>query len=137
MISPRLALWALAYGLLIWFEATLIIRWAGDLFFVPGNTVWTIGGLRRYGRRSSFAIGWFFFAAFQDAAARTGGCRDPDLRRRVLSPMRSCSVWIDNVFPAHVGRHKQRLFASWLAWAYGIGLISGMWPQKLLRVPAA
>ncbi len=134
MISPRLALWALAYGLLIWFEATLIIRWAGDLIFIPENKIWTIGGFV-VTAALVFAVGWFFFATFQTPPAA-----------RAASAILICAVgliadafvfsWIDTVFP-DMSSEQQRLFAVWIVWAYGVGLISGLWPQKLIRVPQA
>ena len=134
MISPRLALWALAYGLLIWFEATLIIRWAGDLIFIPDNKIWTIGGFI-VTAALAFAIGWFFFSTFQTPPPA-----------RAATAILICAVglvanafvfsWIDTVFP-QMSAEQQRLFACWVAWAYGVGLISGMWPQRLMRVPVA
>ena len=42
---------------------------------------------------------------------------------------------IDRVFPDMTSA-QERLFAAWLAWAYGIGLVSGIWPARMPRVPA-
>jgi hypothetical protein len=133
MISSRVALWALAYGLLIWFEATLIIRWAGDLIFIPESTVWTVGGLI-VTAGVVFAVGWFFFTTFQTPPAA-----------RAAAAILICAIglvadafvfgWINDVFP-QMTLGQQRLFACWVAWAYGLGLISGLWPKNLARVPA-
>lgn len=132
MIAPRVALWALGYGLLIWFEATLIIRWAGDLIFVPGNTPWTVGTFV-VTVALAYAIGWFFFYAFQTPPAQ-----------RAAAAILICAVgliadgfttiFIDTVFP-QMTPEQDRLFTAWIAWAYGIGLISGLWPARLPRVP--
>jgi len=134
MISSRLALWALAYGLFIWLEATLIIRWAGDLIFVPESAFWTIGTFV-VTAGVVFAVGWFFFATFQTppptrAAAAILIC--------AIGLVADAFVFggIDVVFP-HMTAGQQRLFACWVPWAYGIGLISGLWPKRLARVPAA
>jgi hypothetical protein len=43
--------------------------------------------------------------------------------------------WIDIAFP-DMSAGQERLFASWIVWAYGIGLLSGLWPRRLARVPA-
>jgi predicted MFS family arabinose efflux permease len=43
-------------------------------------------------------------------------------------------AYIDQVFPS-MTLAQQRLFAGWVAWAYGIGLISGIWPRHLYWVP--
>ena len=133
MISRRLALWAFAYGLLIWFEATVIIRWLGNYVFVPGNTMWTVL-VFAVTAPLVFAIGWFFFAAFKTRPLE-----------RAASALLICAsgliadafvfVWIENVFPV-MSATQARMFASWLLWAYGIGLLSGVWPGKLARVPS-
>ena len=134
MISRRVALWALAYGLLIWFETTLIIRWAGDLVFIPESTTWTIGSFI-VTAALVFAIGWFFFTTFQTPPPT-----------RAAAAILICAIglvadacvfgWIDDVFPQMTAA-QQRLFSVWVAWAYGFGLISGLWPAALVRVPTA
>jgi hypothetical protein len=121
MISRRLTLWALAYGLLIWLEATLIIRWAGDLVFIPENKLWTVGGFV-ITALIAYAIGWFFFATFQTPPAA-----------RAAAASLICA-WIEDVFPTMTAA-QERLFAGWLVWGYGIGLLSGLWPARLPRVP--
>ena len=134
MISRRLALWAVAYGLLIWFEATVIVRWLGNYVLVPGNTVLTVA-VFVLTVPLVFAIGWFFFSAFQTRPIE-----------RAVAAILICAsglvadsfvfVWIENVFPI-MNATQERIFASWLLWAYGLGLLSGIWPAKLPRVPAA
>ena len=133
MITQRTALYALAYGLLIWFEATLMIRWAGDLIFVPESVPWTVGSFV-ITAWLVFAVGWFFFYTFQTA---------PIVRAQAAILI--CAVGlvadafvtlaIDRVFP-DMTAPQERLFAAWLAWAYGIGLVSGLWPLRMPRVPA-
>ncbi len=134
MIPQRVALYALGYGFLIWFEATLIIRWLGDLIFAPDNMAWTVG-LFAATPALVYAIGWFFFATFQTprgarAAAAILIC--------AIGLMADAAVigWIDVVLPG-LTPDQERLFASWIVWAYGIGLLSGLWPRNLARVPAA
>jgi hypothetical protein len=134
MISRRLALWAVAYGLLIWFEATVIVRWMGNYVLVPGHTAWTVG-VFLLTVPLVFAIGWFFFATFQT-----------NRLERAIATILICAaglvadafvfVWIENVFPV-MSATQERMFASWLLWAYGLGLLSGVWPANLPRVPAS
>ena len=133
MISTRLALWAIAYGLLIWFEATLMIRFLGNYLLVPGNTLLTVA-VFALTVPLVVAIGWFFFAAFRTRPLE-----------RAIAAILICAagliadafvfVWIENVFPV-MSETQGRMFASWLLWAYGIGLLSGVWPRRLPRVPA-
>jgi zinc transporter ZupT len=132
MISPKLAAWAVAYGLLIWFEATVIVRWVGNYVFVPGNTFWAVV-VFTLTAPLVFAIGWFFFAAF----------KTKPLERAIVTILICAAglvadafvfVWIENVFPV-MSATQERMFASWLLWAYGLGLLSGVWPAKLPRVP--
>jgi Family of unknown function (DUF5367) len=134
MISPRLALWALAYGLLIWFEATLIIRWMGDLIFIPEHKLWTIGGFV-VTAALAFSIGWFFFATFQTTPGQRAASAIIICASGLIADALVFS-WIDTAFPDMSGE-QQRLFSVWVAWAYGVGLLSGLWPQKLTHVPQA
>ena len=133
MISPRVALWALGYGLLIWFEATLIIRWAGDLIFVPESTLWT-AGLFALTVLLVFAIGWFFFYAFQTPPAGRAAAAILICASGLVADAFT-TIFIDTVFP-QMTVEQDRLFTAWIAWAYGIGLLSGLWPQRMPRVPA-
>lgn len=133
MISNRLALYAMAYGLLIWFEATVIVRWFGGFVLIPGNTLLTVA-VFLLTVPLVFAIGWFFFTAFQTKPLE-----------RAVTTILICAaglvadafvfVWIENVFPV-MSATQERMFASWLLWAYGLGLLSGIWPARLPRVPA-
>jgi len=131
-IPHRTALWAIAYGLFIWLEATLIIRWAGDLVFVPESTIWTVS-VFVLTAPLVYAIGWFFFATFQTppgarAAAAVLICAAGLIADALVV------LWIDNVFPI-MTEAQERLFAGWVPWAYGLGLLSGVWPARLIRVP--
>jgi hypothetical protein len=133
MISLRLALWALGYGLLIWFEAAVIIRWAGDLVFVPESAVWTVG-LFVVTAWLVFAIGWFFFYTFQTPPRERAGAAIVICAAGLVADA-FLTLSIDRVFP-DMTPAQERLFAAWLAWAYGIGLVSGIWPARMPRVPA-
>ncbi|MBL8781385.1 MAG: DUF5367 family protein [Alphaproteobacteria bacterium] len=131
-IRHHTAAWAIAYGLFIWLEATLIIRWAGDLVFVPESTIWTVS-VFVLTAPLVYAIGWFFFATFQTppgarAAAAVLICAAGLIADAMVV------LWIDNVFPT-MTEAQARLFAGWVPWAYGLGLLSGVWPSRLIRVP--
>lgn len=133
MISQRTAIYALAFGLLIWFEATLTARWLGDYIFVPSDMSRTIM-LFALTPAIVYAVGWFFFYTFQTPR-----------EARASAAILICAIglvanaavlgWIDMVLP-DMDVAEGRLFASWVAWAYGIGLLSGLWPRHLARVPA-
>lgn len=133
-IQPRTALYALAYGLFIWFEATLSIRWFADWIFIPGNSSATFA-LFALTPALVYAFGWFFYRMFATP-------RD----ERAAAAILICAVgliadaaalgWNDMVFP-DLDFDQQRLLASWIAWAYGTGLISGLWPRKLPLLPQA
>ena len=134
MISQRVALYALAYGLLIWFEATLIIRWAGEQIFVPGNVAWT-AALFVVTPVLVYSIGWFFFVVFQTPRAERAAAAILICASGLLGDA-AVIGWIDVVLPG-LNSGQERLFASWIAWAYGFGLLSGLWPRNLARVPVA
>ena len=134
MISRRAALYAVGYGLLIWFEATLTLRYLGDWVFVPGDANWTVGvfGLTPL---VVYAIGWFFFVAFQTPRETRAAAAILICAVGLIADA-AVIVWIDIVLP-DMSQAQEHLFASWIAWAYGIGLLSGLWPRNLARVPAA
>lgn len=132
MLTPRLTLWSLGYGLLIWFEAALTIRFLGNYIFVPDRLMWMaiiFGGTAVL----AFAIGWFFFQWFQTTPPQ-----------RAATALIICAVGLlgdtivlmlpDLFFP---GMTKEQLawFSAWFAWGYGVGLISGLWPRVLYGVP--
>jgi len=132
MLSRRLTLWSLGYGLLIWFEAALTIRLLGNYIFVPDRLIWM--ALIFAGTAVlAFAIGWFFFQWFQTTPAQ-----------RAATALLICAVGLigdtavlmlpDFFFP---GMTKDQLFwfSAWFAWGYGIGLLSGLWPRFLYGVP--
>ena len=132
MISTRTAAFALAYGLLIWFEATIMIRWFGYLVFVPDD-LGHVAALFGLTPLVVFAVGWFFFASFQTppgarAAATILICASG------LVANAAVINWIDLAYP-DMSEVQHRLFSSWVVWAYGVGLMSGIWPRVLVRVP--
>ena len=112
----------------------MIIRLGLDLIFIPDSFIWTVGGFA-VTAALGFVVGWVYFAWL----------KTPPIAR-LASALVICSVglvadafvfaYIDQVFPA-MTLAQQRLFAGWVVWAYGIGLISGIWPRKLYGVPVA
>ena len=134
MISQRTALFAIGYGLLIWFEATLMIRWFGNWVFRPDDLQMTLA-LFAATFLVVYAVGWFFFWSFRTP-------RD----ERAAAAILICAIGLvadaavlgasSQVFPGF-SPAQQQLFASWVAWAYGTGLLSGLWPRKMPLLPAA
>lgn len=132
LIRTRTALFAIGYGLLIWFEATIIIRWLGDWIFLPHSTAFTIA-LFAATVLVVYIIGWCFFYMF----------RTPHVERAAAAVL-ICAAglianaavigWNAQVFPSFTPE-QHRLFASWVAWAYGTGLISGIWPRQMPFMP--
>jgi hypothetical protein len=132
LIRPRTALFAVGYGLLIWFEATIMIRWLGEWIFLPQSTPFTIA-LFAVTVLVVYSIGWCFFYMF----------RTPHVER-AASAVLICAAglianaavigWNAQVFPSFTPE-QHRLFASWVVWAYGTGLISGIWPRQMPFMP--
>lgn len=132
LIRPRTALFAVGYGLLIWFEATIMIRWLGEWVFLPQSTPFTIA-LFAVTVLVVYSIGWCFFYMF----------RTPHVER-AASAVLICAAglianaavigWNAQVFPSFTPE-QHRLFASWVVWAYGTGLISGIWPRQMPFMP--
>jgi hypothetical protein len=132
MLSTRLTLWALGYGLLIWFEAALTIRFLGDYIFLPSNLSWMtmvfVGTALL-----AFTIGWFNLQLFQTTPPQ-----------RAASALLICAVGLLGntlvlmmpalFFPA-MTTEQLAWFAAWFAWGYGVGLLSGVLPRRLPWVP--
>ena len=131
--STRLALWAIGYGLLIWFEATIIIRWAGDLIFVPDNLAWTIATFM-VSVVIVFLVGWTFFATFQTPPSARMGAAVLIVAVGLVAET-FVFLRIEGVFP-DMTLAQQREFAAWVVWSYGLGLLSALWPRLLWRVPS-
>ena len=133
IIQPRTALYALGYGALVWLEATLTIRFLGDWIFMPEDPR---GSLALFALTPLivFAVGWCFFYMLKTPR-----------EERAAAAILICAIglvgdaavlgWNTTVFP-DLDAGQQRLFASWVAWAYGTGLLSGLWPRKMPGVPA-
>ena len=64
LIRPRTALFAVGYGLLIWFEATIMIRWLGEWIFLPQSTPFTVA-LFAATVLVVYSVGWCFFYMFR------------------------------------------------------------------------
>ena len=132
LIRPRTALFAVGYGLLIWFEATIMIRWLGEWIFLPQSTPFTVA-LFAATVLVVYSVGWCFFYMF----------RTPHVER-AASAVLICAAglianaavigWNAQVFPSF-SPEQHRLFASWVVWAYGTGLISGIWPRQMPFMP--
>jgi hypothetical protein len=67
-----------------------------------------------------------------------GDCSNHSKSEHLAAPTGDAAVLAasSQVFPAFTLAQHQ-LFASWVAWAYGTGLLSGLWPRKMPLVPAA
>ena len=133
IIPRRTALYALGYGLLIWFEATLMIRWLGAWIFLPQSAVFTLS-LFLLTPLVVFAVGWCFFYMFKTpreerAAAAIIICASG------LMANAAVIGWSEIVFPEFTAA-QQHLYSSWIVWAYGAGLMSGLWPRHLPWIPA-
>ena len=133
MIQQRTALYALGYGALIWLEATLTIRYLGNWIFMPQDMQAT-AALFALTPLVVYAVGWCFFYMFKTPR-----------EERAAAAILICAIglvgdalvlgWSTTVYP-DFDADQQRLFASWVAWAYGTGLLSGLWPSRMPGVPA-
>jgi len=132
MLSRRLTLWALGFGLLIWFEAAATIRFFGDYIFVPDRLVW-MAIIFAGTAVLAFSIGWFYFYCFKTPPAQ-----------RAASALLICAVGLlgdtgilmqPGFFFPSMTNQQIAWFGAWFAWGYGIGLLSGLWPSRLYGVP--
>lgn len=134
LIRTRTALFAIGYGLLIWFEATIMIRWLGEWIFLPESTPFTVT-LFAATVVVVYTVGWCFFYMFRTpheerAAAAVLICAAGLIANAAVIG------WNAQVFPSF-SPEQHRLYASWVAWAYGTGLLSGLWPRRMPFMPTS
>ena len=116
-------------GLAVWFAATLALRLAGQFVFRGG------GSLRL---AILFGVTAVVIAVFLYRVVRSLPSRDAGLRAAVLIVVpgllldAGSVLWFRAVFP-NLPDSAGMLFASLLLWAYGIALLTAVWPREASR----
>lgn len=124
--------WAVLYGLYIWLQATLTIRWFGDSIFVPSEPLLMLAvflvsiGL-------VYGAGYFFFKLFalnpfQRADAAILICAAgliADIPVLLYQPF----------FLPHMTAEQLPWFAAWVFWGYGVGILTGVFPKHIAGLP--
>jgi predicted Na+-dependent transporter len=124
--------WAVVYGLYIWVQATLTIRWFGYAVIMPDDPAY-MGIVFLVTILVVYGVGYFFFRPFRlapgDRAAATILICAPGLLADVLV------ILFYNEFFPDAAPNTLPVFAAWVLWAYGVGAISGVWPSHLPGLP--
>lgn len=113
----------LTWGLVLWLAATAIFRLAGHWFLVPGNRL--LLGLTYYGAVPLIALvtlplySWFRL----ESNTRVRAAVLIALPGMLLDMV--TTLLFDQVFP-NLEPTAGAPFASWLFWAYGLILVSGL-----------
>ena len=123
----------LGWGLLIWFVATILTYLVGPHVFAPGNW-WRLGLLFATAIPLVGAVTYPFYiwrgiptkdyATAAICIAVPGMVLDVDVL-----------LFFDWVFP-HMADGAERLFSAWLLWAYGLILLTGLFPLATERSDA-
>ena len=120
--------WAVLYGLYIWVQATLTIRWFGDAIFRPGEPFYmafvfvvTIGLV--------YGAGWFFYRMF-----KLNG-----LDRAIAGIVICAAICFANIpallntswFFPDIKAGQLPWLAAWDLWGIGVGILTGILPNNL------
>jgi hypothetical protein len=112
-------------GFAVWFVATLAIRAAGQLVLRAGDSTRLA---------VVFGVTAVVIAVFLSGVVRSLPTRDAGLRAAVLVVLpgllldSGSVLWSRVVFP-NLPDSAGMLFAALLLWAYGIALLTAVWPR--------
>lgn len=121
-------IWAVLYGLYIWVQATLTIRWFGGSIFKPDDdvfmaVVFVVTVALVYG------AGYFFYQLFK-----------LDQFQRADAAILICAAGLivdvpvllyTDVFLPDMTAAQFPWFAAWVVWGYGVGILTGVLPRRL------
>lgn len=120
-------IWAFLYGLYIWFQATLTIRFFPNEIFKPDDPLFMVA-VFAFSGLAVYAAAWVFFRLF-----------DLGIRHRFEAVALICgaglfadigvAIYIRDVFPAMDPR-AHGWFAAWVFWGYAVGLMTPFWPRR-------
>lgn len=130
----RRLIFFVGWGLLLWLAATLFFRLVGQLLLVPGAPVLII---------ATFVLTVPLIAAVTYPAYAVGKLTDtgrPAAAVCVALPGMLLDVlglaFFEMIFPnfASLSTSSDAVFGAWLLWAYGLILITGIFPRHSERL---
>jgi hypothetical protein len=125
-------IWAVLYGLYIWAQATLTIRWFGGFILRPDDPVFmsvvflvTVGLV--------YGVGYFFYKLFMlDPFQRA----DAGILICAAGLIADIPVFLyASVFFPDMTPEQFPWFAAWVVWGFGVGILTGVIPKHIAGLP--
>jgi hypothetical protein len=124
--------WAVLYGLYIWVQATLTIRWFGDSIFRPDDPFFmAIVFLVSVGL--VYGAGYFFYKLFMLTPFQRADAGILICSAGLLADI-PVFLYRDLFFPDMTAAQLP-WFAAWVIWGYGIGILTGVFPRHIVGLP--
>jgi hypothetical protein len=125
-------IWAVLYGLYIWVQATLTIRWVGDSIFKPDDPLFmVIVFVVSFGL--VYGAGYFFFKLFKLNPFQRADAAILICAAGLLADI-PVFLYTDFFFP-DMTAEQFPWFAAWVVWGYGVGILTGVFPKRLAGLP--
>lgn len=124
--------WAVLYGLYIWVQATLTIRWFGESIFRPDEPVFmAIVFLVSLGL--VYGAGYFFYKLFSLNPFQRADAAILICAAGLIADI-PVLLYKDFFFPDMTVAQVQ-WFAVWVFWGYGVGILTGVFPKHIPGLP--
>lgn len=125
-------IWAVLYGLYIWVQATLSIRWFGDVIFVPNDPFYmSIVFLVSLGL--VYGAGYFFFKLFALAPFQRADAAILICAAGLFADI-PVFLYKEFFFP-DMTAEQFPWFAAWVIWGYAVGILTGVLPKHIAGLP--
>lgn len=124
--------WAVLYGLYIWVQATLTIRWFGDSIFKPDDPVF-MAVVFLVSAGLVYGAGYFFYKLFMLNPFQRADAGILICAAGLLADI-PVFLYMSFFFPDMTAAQVP-WFAAWVIWGYGIGILTGVVPKHITGLP--
>jgi hypothetical protein len=131
-MSLSYRVWALLYGLYIWVQVTLTIRWFGDWIFKPDDAVF-MGIVFLASVGLVYGAGYFFYKLFMLSPFQRA---DAGVLICAAGLLADIPVFLHkSFFFPDMTPEQFPWFAAWAIFGYGVGILTGVFPKHIAGLP--
>jgi hypothetical protein len=124
--------WAVLYGLYIWIQATLTIRWFGGSIFIPDEPYFmAIVFLASIGL--VYGAGYFFYKLFALNPFQRADAAILICAAGLIADI-PVILYLPFFFPDMTAA-QMPWFAAWVISGYGAGILTGVFPRHIAGLP--
>jgi hypothetical protein len=125
-------IWAVIYGLYIWVQATLTIRWFGSYIFLPNEPA-IMAGVFLVTVGMVYGAAYFFYKMFALTAFQRADAAILICAAGLVADIPVFLYW--HIFFPDLSTALTPWVAAWIMWGYGIGILTGVVPRHLPGLP--